>query len=213
MHKSISSHTLSTVDSSISHSESSSCDDSMMIRRRYFRSLGVISSKKSPGDALGHNQPIHTNLQSSTKKYQSLRECDVKASYEKPLADSVCNNGDSVVSKSPTGVAQFYIKNRSDAQMQSGMAVLKSSGKGGSVSFNPRVKVVPIPERRSYSARARNVLWNTAHTLRCNVERNIVEYSFDGWYWRDCLEETDMYICSNSGETIHPAHLHMDSIR
>ena len=181
----------------------------MMIRRKYFRSLGVISSLNTSVDVLGCHSTVMMQPPSIDCPFQILRERDIKASYFMPLgaADKVNESiGQDILAESPTGVTQISeLEGRHISNQDQGSKV---SNKRVGVSFNPRVKVVPIPGRNSYSSRVREVLWNSADSLMTHVERNIVEYTYDGWYWRNCSEEEDMFVCSISGETIHPAHVY-----
>jgi hypothetical protein len=73
--------------------------------------------------------------------------------------------------------------------------------------FNEEVEIVPIPTRNEYSDRIKSLIWSNRHELQENAERNAREYAAEGWDWRGVTEDEGMYICSVSGELVHPIHL------
>ena len=75
------------------------------------------------------------------------------------------------------------------------------------VSFNERVRVLPIPPNSSYTSEQRFRMYANRFELRENKLRNKKEYAFDGYDWRNATEEGNMAICPLSGELLHPAHL------
>jgi hypothetical protein len=89
----------------------------------------------------------------------------------------------------------------------------KSSGIGGlkqrktRIMFQEDVEVMPIPTRYEYSDRIKSRIWSNRHELQENAERNAVEFASEGWNWRNVTEDDGMYICSQSGELVHPIHL------
>ena len=75
------------------------------------------------------------------------------------------------------------------------------------VTFNDRVRVLPIPPVMAYSLEQRFRMYANRFELRENKTRNKKEYAFDGYDWRNATEEGNMAICPLSGELLHPAHL------
>jgi hypothetical protein len=75
------------------------------------------------------------------------------------------------------------------------------------IAFQEDVEVVPIPTRYEYSDRIKSRIWSNRHELQENAERNALEFAADGWNWRTVTEDDGMFICSFSGELIHPVHL------
>ena len=75
------------------------------------------------------------------------------------------------------------------------------------VLFDPSVTIVPIPSRRSYDRRTRSRLHATKDEMISDIARNTLELAYEGWDWRNAIEEIDMYVHKASGELVHPAHV------
>jgi len=80
------------------------------------------------------------------------------------------------------------------------------------LQFNEEVAVVPIPMRTEYSKRIRSRLWSNAEEIHENAARNSFEFASEGWNWRNVREDDDMFVCSISGELVHPVHYEDDEV-
>eukprot|EP00970_Alexandrium_tamarense_P020104 scaffold14846_cov207-Alexandrium_tamarense.AAC.4 len=67
------------------------------------------------------------------------------------------------------------------------------------VSFNERVRVMPIPPISTYTIEQRFRMYANRFELRENKARNKKEYAYDGYDWRMATEEGNMAICPLSG--------------
>jgi hypothetical protein len=81
----------------------------------------------------------------------------------------------------------------------------KVKAKPTRIAFQDQVEVMPIPTRHEYSNRIKSRIWSNRFELQENAERNAVEFASEGWNWRNVTEDEGMYICSVSGELVHPA--------
>jgi len=79
------------------------------------------------------------------------------------------------------------------------------------ITFDESVNVVPIPMRHEYSDRIRSRLWSNTVELYENAARNHVEFAAESFDWRNACDDEQMYICSTTGEKIHPIHYEMMS--
>ncbi|KAL3934185.1 MAG: hypothetical protein SGBAC_010040 [Bacillariaceae sp.] len=99
---------------------------------------------------------------------------------------------------------------RSKEPLKSDMKPASSSGmdlvgKKTTIAFQDEVEVLPIPTRHEYSDRIKSRIWSNRYELQENAERNAAEFASEGWNWRNVTEDEGMYICSASGELVHPA--------
>ena len=75
-----------------------------------------------------------------------------------------------------------------------------------SIKFAPSVSVVQIPMRTEYSSRIATRLWSSRTEIRDNANRNVIEFSAEKWDWRNVVEDDGMFVCTISGELVHPVH-------
>jgi len=74
------------------------------------------------------------------------------------------------------------------------------------LTFNDDVSVAHIPMRTEYSDRVRSRLWSNRYEIHENATRNAIEFQAEGWDWRSVTEDEGMFVCTSSGELIHPVH-------
>jgi len=60
--------------------------------------------------------------------------------------------------------------------------------------------------RSEYSSRIATRLWSSRTEIRDNANRNVVEFSAEDWDWRAVVEDDGMFVCTASGELVHPVH-------
>eukprot|EP00986_Skeletonema_menzelii_P020408 scaffold31110_cov148-Skeletonema_menzelii.AAC.4 len=77
-----------------------------------------------------------------------------------------------------------------------------------SVHFNNEVSVVPIPSRTSYTPYTRSRLFIGKKEMIRNAQRNEREFFYEGFDWRNAVEEDQMYssLQMDAGELVHPAN-------
>jgi hypothetical protein len=75
------------------------------------------------------------------------------------------------------------------------------------VRFDSSVTVIPIPSHRSYDHRTRARLYVPKDELSFDIVRNTREFVYEGWDWRNAIEEDGMHICTASREFVHPVHV------
>lgn len=74
------------------------------------------------------------------------------------------------------------------------------------IAFDDTVVVLPIPMRNEYSDRIKSRIWSNRFEIHENAQRNTVEFAAEGWNWRSVTEDEGMFVCSVSGELVHPVH-------
>jgi len=79
--------------------------------------------------------------------------------------------------------------------------------KGTRITFCEKVDVVLIPTRHEYSNRIKSLIWSDPQELQENAMRNTREFAAEDWKWENAIEDESMYVCSFSGELIHPIHM------
>ena len=83
-----------------------------------------------------------------------------------------------------------------------------------SVSFNDIVDVRLIPHKDMYSQRIKKNIWTESRELMENAKRNSVEFAAENWDWRQAYESNQFITHPDTGEKVHPAHVHwLDHIR
>ncbi|CAB9515476.1 expressed unknown protein [Seminavis robusta] len=77
------------------------------------------------------------------------------------------------------------------------------------VSFANAVEVISIPSHHSYSNRIKNSFWTNSAEMKQNYARNVLEFSAEGWDYRQVVEEDQFYVTERGRELflVHPVHL------
>ncbi|KAL7529737.1 hypothetical protein ACHAXR_003130 [Thalassiosira sp. AJA248-18] len=95
----------------------------------------------------------------------------------------------------------------SDLEPPAGTHVVSKTSRRSSIQFDTNVSAVNVPSHRSYSPELRAQLHVSKEELSYNTIRNTREFIYEGWDWRNVVEEDMMYTCGASGEYVHPAHV------
>ena len=75
------------------------------------------------------------------------------------------------------------------------------------IRFIPSAYVVYIPNRNQYSNRIKKRTWTDRYELAENVERNTLEFEYEGYDFNRVLLKADMYVDSLNGELVHTCHV------
>jgi hypothetical protein len=155
------------------------------IRQQYLSRLGFTNDKSGPLKAVSSQHPQNSSVK-ALKKF----------SYVDDLNDSGFSDDDSYADKtgtSPTDVTDLRTSMRKEKR---------------SVSFHESVNVHLIPNKDMYSRRIKDYIWTEFDEIATNAERNSVEFAAENWDWRQACEEENFFTCPESGQKIHPAHVH-----
>ena len=165
-----------------------------MIRSRLLFKLGIYDPNFT-------NASIRQKIQRETCFARTIKDATMPMSDKSLLSSSSSLPGeiDSVyISDPPSQVSRIH-----------GFATNRQSGpkRPVNIRFDPLVTVRSIPSHRSYDSRMRACLYATKDEISFDVVRNTREFIYEGWDWRNVIEEAGMYICKASGEWVHPAHV------
>jgi len=187
---------------------------SKQVKAKFFTMLGIESSTIN---ATINKSPIHNQYYSaeSNLKYNHPRDANVVISSEKLKYNK---QDDEALSLSSSPSLKHRRWGNSNSLFQQHKASednnatmneendLQSQKKKDGVSFVDTVKVLPIPKRDEYSDRVARRIWSSAVEIQEMAMRNSVEFAAEGWDWRTVTEDDQMYVCSDTGELVHPVH-------
>lgn len=162
------------------------------------------SATRRPLSGVITKEPLKTGICSDDEHDKKDDECDDESIVvpddsddEEEIGDTGNNNNASPRRSSGT-TTKTKMKRSSSASK-----FVKT--KTTRIAFQDQVEVMPIPTRHEYSNRIKSRIWSNRYELQENAERNAVEFASEGWNWRNVTEDEGMYICSVSGELVHPA--------
>jgi hypothetical protein len=164
--------------------------DEQQIRSRLLNRLGI------------YDAPVMIEQQqqqdaAQARRLRILRGMGVGYNLPRPLPD-----GSSASSSRPPLATPYPEKLKFGSENNTTTTKKKTSR----IAFDDQVSVIPIPMRTEYSDRIRSRIWSNRYELHENAQRNAVEFASEGWNWQSVLEDDSMYICSVSGELVHPVH-------
>ena len=161
------------------------------IRSRFLNRLGI----PTPGNA---NKSVKQNNQERLLK-------DTNATFE-PLK----YKSEEAYRHLSARPASATIRRTSLGQLQSSIPLQPSlvaiPERKNKIAFSSTVSVVPIPKHQDYSKRVKTRLWANRNEIQNNAQRNYIEFAAEGWDWRSVTEEKNMFLCTASGQLIHPVH-------
>ncbi|KAL7553989.1 hypothetical protein ACHAWF_018313, partial [Thalassiosira exigua] len=150
------------------------------VRRRQRRSPRLLS-ERGGGSVPGRSARYFVPLKSG-KDLSSIEDEGSEAGPHKPSSSPTV---------SPASILQLEIGSR---------------GRSSLVRFDPSVAVVTVP---SYPPSTRSRLYIPKEELLHVAARNTREFVYEGWDWRNAVEEDGMYTKASGEcvEYVHPAHV------
>mmetsp|Transcript_5719 Transcript_5719/g.10100 ORF Transcript_5719/g.10100 Transcript_5719/m.10100 type:complete len:248 (-) Transcript_5719:130-873(-) len=191
----------SVVTSSSRRSTISSKDKE--IRSRLLNKLGIFDKASTPAGSSMEDPPVDPAL---TRRIRILRGMGM-GGISRP-SQRLLTTGSNPADGSGQGVrsrlgTEVTLKESLKMAPEPKRAGSKKSSK---ISFSEDVSVVPIPMRSEYSDRIRSRIWSNRYEINENAQRNAVEFAAEGWSWRSVTDDDGMFVCSVSGELVHPVH-------
>ena len=158
------------------------------VRKRYLRKLGVnpVSTAR-----------INRHDRGAIPQHQYQRKIRPSTfAYREKINDP--ENEEPNYSTSPNSVAEFDV----------GLSAMLSPKRASVVSFDNMVEVRIIPNKEMHSQRMIKVLWSNVQETSMNAERNYKEYQYERCDWNRAVEDENFVTCPDTGDKIHPVHLH-----
>jgi len=161
--------------------------------------LGIVDiAKKSP---------LHSDASCCVASSHASMNSNNRIRYCAELTEPLKYNADRKAAREKSGNSLFPHSTTSISDLPLTTAVRNKPKRGG-ITFNDTVTVLPIPMRSEYSERVKHRIWSSRMEIHENAARNKIEFAADGWDWRNVTEDNTMYVCSQTGELVHPVHYH-----
>jgi hypothetical protein len=201
--------TISTVASSYNRAGKQDLSQEMQIRSRLLNRLGIYDSGASSNSSSSAPQPMTAAQQRRVRisrgmgvGYTMFTSPPDGSATRSPLGNVMPFTEELKTSESSKSPRNSPPQSKSNTKKDDAS---NNASKTTRIAFQEEVEVMTIPTRHEYSDRIKSRIWSNRHELQENAERNAVEFASEGWNWRTVTEDEGMYICSASGELVHPA--------
>lgn len=194
----------SVVTSSSRRTHLSSRDNE--IRSRLLNKLGIFDKASTPVGSSMEDPPLDPALARRIRILRGMGMGGISRPSQRLLtsgSNPADGSGQGVRSRLGTEVT---LKESLKMAPEPKRAGSKKATNRPKISFSEDVSVVPIPMRSEYSDRIRSRIWSNRYEINENAQRNAIEFAAEGWSWRSVTDDDGMFVCSVSGELVHPVH-------
>lgn len=211
--------TRTTVSSNSSHSSnlsgSSSSSSSEIIRNRLLRRLGIYPSSVNAGTNASDTmktpefllkERAQTSLLKDTATFSvplKYKEYPKEVNYTRTTSIHYAYHSSAAIKRTKNTRNK---KVHNDIPSKKNQTDQQEKTNRRKIGFSSTVSVLPIPKHDDYSDRVKTRLWSNRHEIQNNAQRNYIEFAAEGWDWRTVTEESNMFLCTASGDLIHPVH-------